>query len=315
MSQYINTPQPPIGTPTPGPAQRGVQRSGMAIAALCLGIGSLVCFGPLLGIPALILGIIALSAIGKSDGQLTGKGFAISGICLGVVGSAIFILAMVMPALIGDLGDGSSGSDVDSAFEIAEKNIRSKKSDQTGFGNTPEAAVLADQFSSKMKILRASLFTGEAKGGLSGGEFLTHCEMNEDRCAFIVHVPGLRKFNEEAKKSLCDIAWTIAWGELAESDLPDGSQLAVGVKGFALYEDIMIGEYLREDDSAEPSSGSSTDRLKPFFPEPLTEEREIGNSGTTGETIDLSSEAGGPSEEADGATEETSDSNQKPESE
>lgn len=272
MTQYFKTPQPPPGSPPPGPAQRGAHRSGAAVVSLCLGIVSVFClgFGPLLGVPALILGIVALVGIGRSNGQLKGKGFAIGGICCAIVGFAIFGVTR-LPAVLDLRVSADSDSRERSALVVAELNIRSNDSGQTGFGNTPEAKALADDFARKMKILRESLFTGEAEGGQSGGEFLTHCEMNQDRCAFIVHVPGLRKFNDEAKESLCEIAWTIAHTVLTDSDLPGGSRLAVGVKGVVLYEDIMIGDYLREGDSAEPSSGTGSDRLKPFFPKsPVT---------------------------------------------
>ena len=57
------------------------ETSGLAIASLVLGIVAIaLCFGPLTGIPALILGIIAISQMGKSEGRLGGKGLAIAGI-------------------------------------------------------------------------------------------------------------------------------------------------------------------------------------------------------------------------------------------
>ena len=81
------------------------ETSGLAIASLILGIVALVvCIvGPLAGIPALILGIVALSKIGGSGGRLGGKGLAIAGIVTGGLGTvqAIFILpAILLPALL-----------------------------------------------------------------------------------------------------------------------------------------------------------------------------------------------------------------------
>ena len=77
----------------------GVKTSGMAIAALVLGILSVFTCG-ITAIPALILGIISLVKIEKSGGKLTGRGFAIGGIVAPVVLVPILlIVAILMPAL------------------------------------------------------------------------------------------------------------------------------------------------------------------------------------------------------------------------
>jgi hypothetical protein len=71
--------------------------SGLAIAALVLGLLSFI-FNILTGIPAVILGIIALVKIEKSGGKITGKGFAIAGIIVPVF-SFVLMIAILMPAL------------------------------------------------------------------------------------------------------------------------------------------------------------------------------------------------------------------------
>ncbi len=81
-------------TPTPAPV------SGLAIASLVLGVLGLITAG-LAAIPGLILGIIALVKINKSQGRLQGTGVAIAGISV----SGVFLLllpimaAMLLPAL------------------------------------------------------------------------------------------------------------------------------------------------------------------------------------------------------------------------
>jgi hypothetical protein len=84
-----------------GPAPAGVpvrvKASGLAIAAFVLGILSLFTLG-LTALPAIILGIIALVAIEKSGGRLTGLAFAIIGIVLPVF-SFFVLLGILMPAL------------------------------------------------------------------------------------------------------------------------------------------------------------------------------------------------------------------------
>lgn len=62
--------------------------SGKAVASLVLGILSLFC-NVLAGLPALILGILALREIGRSRGRLAGQGLAIAGIVTACVCSLI----------------------------------------------------------------------------------------------------------------------------------------------------------------------------------------------------------------------------------
>jgi len=84
-------------TPTEAPTI-AVRTSGMAIAALVLGILSIFTLG-LTGIPAIILGIISLVTIGQSGGRLTGKGFAIGGIITPVLAVPVLLMIILMPAL------------------------------------------------------------------------------------------------------------------------------------------------------------------------------------------------------------------------
>jgi len=78
----------------------GVKSSGMAIAALVLGIMSIFTCA-LTAIPAIILGIVSLVRIEKSGGSLTGRGFAIAGIIVPSVSLPLIALLMgiMMPAL------------------------------------------------------------------------------------------------------------------------------------------------------------------------------------------------------------------------
>jgi len=91
----ILTPAPPES-----PEQIMPKTSGLAIAALILGIlSAFTCL--LTGIPSIICGIISLIKIEKSGGRITGKGFALAGIILPVVVLPVTALLMgiLMPAL------------------------------------------------------------------------------------------------------------------------------------------------------------------------------------------------------------------------
>ncbi|MBI5397055.1 MAG: DUF4190 domain-containing protein [Verrucomicrobia bacterium] len=87
----------PPNIPPPLPTQK---TAPLAVASLVLGV-CIVVAGCLAGLPALIFGIIALSAINRSGGQLAGRGMAIAGICLG--GASIILipilLALLFPAI------------------------------------------------------------------------------------------------------------------------------------------------------------------------------------------------------------------------
>jgi hypothetical protein len=86
-------------TSTPAqPPSLAVKTSGLAIAALIIGILSIFSLG-LTAIPAIILGIISLVKIEKSGGRLTGRGFAIGGIVVPVVAVPILLMIILMPAL------------------------------------------------------------------------------------------------------------------------------------------------------------------------------------------------------------------------
>jgi prepilin-type processing-associated H-X9-DG protein len=91
--QSMQTP-PPIGQVS------SPRTAGLAIASLVLGILSVSCLSILAGIPALILGIVALSKIGKSAGTLVGQGLAIAGLVLGGVSFLLLPItaALVLPA-------------------------------------------------------------------------------------------------------------------------------------------------------------------------------------------------------------------------
>lgn len=86
------SPPPPMFPQSPQIVAE-TQTNGMAIAALVLGLASLL-FSFLSGIVGLILGIIAAVQINSSGGRQKGMGMAIAGICMSLV------LPLVLPALL-----------------------------------------------------------------------------------------------------------------------------------------------------------------------------------------------------------------------
>src|SRR5437867_6281485 len=67
------------------PRQLRAGTSGKAVASLILGILSF-CLPVILGIPAIILAILGLRDINRSQGRLKGQGLAIAGIITAVLG-------------------------------------------------------------------------------------------------------------------------------------------------------------------------------------------------------------------------------------
>jgi prepilin-type processing-associated H-X9-DG protein len=67
---------------------------GLAVASLILGVLSLVCFGVLTGVPAVICGHLAKSKIKHSGGTLDGDGLAIGGLITGYIG--IFFVSIAI---------------------------------------------------------------------------------------------------------------------------------------------------------------------------------------------------------------------------
>lgn len=257
---------------------RGAQTPGMAKASFILGLLSALlysCGGPLLAILSIIFGVIALLKVKKSPDRFKGAWLAKGGValsCLSLIAAAA--VAVKMREIIEREG-GATGDRVKTKFELAEDSIRSMRGDQIGFGNTEHAKELAAALGERMKVLRDAAFSSKAKSefSLSGGEFLTHCEMTENTCAFIVHVPQFRKFDDKAKVALNDIAWVVAQSLLANTEFPEGGELAVGLKGIALYDDIRIGQHVKEwpDEEEKPGlkrRGLESRELKRFFPEP-----------------------------------------------
>ena len=83
-------PPPPGGYVPPGAGYAATRTDGLAIAALVIGIISLVCsffcLGVVLGPTAAIMGFISRQRIATSGGMLGGGALAVAGLVLGIIG-------------------------------------------------------------------------------------------------------------------------------------------------------------------------------------------------------------------------------------
>jgi hypothetical protein len=147
-------------------------------------------------------------------------------------------------------------------FSVANEQINSFNG-TTAFGNSPKAIELAAQFSSTLKAAREELFTrgiGIELFDSTKEEFLTYCELHDQECAFIVHVPGLRHFEKnftekvDARKLLAQAAWLSAQKVLNANQVGKPQmELAVGLRGISQYSPMILGYY--KDNPASPDDG------------------------------------------------------------
>ena len=81
-----------------------VKSSGLALAALILGIFSILCPILLPGILAIIFGVMAVNAVNRDPMRLTGRGQAIGGIVTGAFSLVLFVIALPIAILLPALG-------------------------------------------------------------------------------------------------------------------------------------------------------------------------------------------------------------------
>ena len=90
----------------PGVPQAGQPKaSGMAVASLICGVVGL-CTAGLGGIPGLVLGLVALKRISRSNGPAGGKGLALAGTILSALG-LLLLLVLAADGLIAHLRTAS----------------------------------------------------------------------------------------------------------------------------------------------------------------------------------------------------------------
>ena len=169
----------------------------------------------------------------------------------------LLISLMFVPSIVTAFIKAANEERVDaprSPLAEAESEIVSA-SGGIAHGNSPEAIALAERYSAAMKSLRDELFTKRKKPGvsLSKGEFLTYCQLSPGKCAFLVHVPDYRKFDDDAQESLASLAWLAAQHSV-KGTLEEGDELGVGLKGVLLYGSVQTGLVVanpEEDDGIE----------------------------------------------------------------
>ena len=258
----------PIGV---GPAASMAQpstvprTSTMALISLILGILSIplmfICLGWFTAPVALILSIVALTRIPGPMGNVKGKGLAKGGLVtslLAMVIYGIFVFFVVKNAE----PLGASAKALDKA-----ENLIMSGSNGSAHGNTPQAKTMAGQYSALIEEMQKEFFVREGdapKIQISGGKFLTFCQLNEGSVVYLVHVPELRSYEGDAEDSMVELAWAVAnqVSQAGGSPLQPGDKMLVGVRGTFLYADIVEGVVGGEDPTR---LNLDDDELKLYF--------------------------------------------------
>jgi hypothetical protein len=122
-SSWMDTPTPAPSIPSPQPwtgagagAQYGggggmasygataqTQQNTLALVSLICGVLSLICFGILTGIPAIITGYMQLNKIKSDPATYGGRGMAIGGIICGAI-SSLFTILLILLMIAGAIG-------------------------------------------------------------------------------------------------------------------------------------------------------------------------------------------------------------------
>ena len=263
--------------------------SQLALVSFILGLFApiAVCLCSFFGYIPILAGIVtghmARSEIKRAAGAMSGTGLAITGLILNY-GSMAFSIAMIafvvlvgMNAKQDQLAQQQQAIVEGTEFQAPQARLQAAElkiiSDTAGvaYGNSAKAIELARNMGDMMKDIRDEMFT-EDKGGISisGGNFITYCELTESSCLFLIHVPNYRKFSADAKKSLAQLTWTAAQTTAAES-IDGNHDLGVGMKGVILYGSVMVGKL---SDKQPTTNDKERSHLVKFFHE-TTEAAEL----------------------------------------
>jgi hypothetical protein len=175
--------------------------------------------------------------------------------------SACAIVVVVLAACGG--GPEQPG---EAAFNQADSRL-SDNNTTFAFGNGPAGEQLAEKFNLRMKLMLKIGFTKRGPTGTTVDDnIVTHVNLTDDKVVFLVNVPGLRNFKEDAQDILIGIAWTIAGGMVERLEPKRDLTLAVGLRGIALYGASAFGPATAEKPDTKTHTGIvSSDEFYPFF--------------------------------------------------
>lgn len=215
---------------------------------------------------------------------LFGAGFLMFACCAGIFIKGVF--EGVQNARNGDPDKPARIASGEQGFNDADRQIKFH-TEEANHGNSEDARNLAVTFSTEIKGVREAKFTKRLKKPLL--QFKTYCHLDENVCVFLVYVPELKHFTDDAKAGLADLAWATAQDIIRSNLKSPPPQLAIGIRG-SNYERVLIGRCQADENSEDAGVrtlklGSGSEKaLYPFFkPVPLAETPQAADSLPTGE--------------------------------
>lgn len=134
-------------------------------------------------------------------------------------------------------------------------------------GNSAKAIELADRMRSIMESMRSKFFTGATSSRIA-----VYCRLNPDDCAFLIYMPGLYRYDAQAKQKLAEMAWVSAQPLFRHlSPQPRPARLAIGLRDGIPYDVVWVGKVTNDpllDAEAKHTGINCRTQLYPFFTAP-----------------------------------------------
>jgi len=207
---------------------------------------------------AIVLGHIALLKTGRSQGRILGRRRAIGGLILGYV--VLPISLWWTPGFLFNFPEPTPMAVEHLAFSDAKTVIISSSG-----GNTPDAKKLANAFSVRLgKVINSAIVQKTKFGGEDkiNDKFNVFCQLTPNQICFLVKVPSYRRYEDDARNAIADVAWQAGVQTAAEANLPPGSSMAIGLKGHLLFGSVLLGDV----DRAQPQQkNAESKRLESYF--------------------------------------------------
>ncbi|MCB9235281.1 MAG: hypothetical protein H6581_26740 [Bacteroidia bacterium] len=137
-------------------------------------------------------------------------------------------------------------------------------------GDTPADLALAESYSSQLEMSQKLNFTGGKENrifSMTGEHFLTYCKTDtvQNRVLFLVHVPQLKRYEDDAKDALMDMCWLDAAYLLEENGFSPSTYLCIGLRGSMFYKCTINGKIGGEPNKFSGGIAQSTDEFEGFF--------------------------------------------------
>jgi hypothetical protein len=154
-----------------------------------------------------------------------------------ILSPLLLVAMMIVLAFIGAANESNREAAMPGHAEFERANATLMSADP-GFGGNSDKAIAAAGFYQNV------LETTFDEAGHENLDFQVWCQLSDDRCMFLVCVPTIRKYSPESQKTLYDTAWLCANLTARHMELAPREEIAVAVRGMALYGCFIGGKFL-----------------------------------------------------------------------